>query len=63
MIKLTREIKSELISISESKNLFLEGNIIKVIDAEGDEEFSEYLKKCSEKDIASRKKRLDSNKK
>lgn len=59
MIKLTREIKSELISISESKNLFLEGNIIKVIDAEGDEEFSEYLKKCSEKDIASRKKRLE----
>ena len=59
MIKLTSEIKKELISISESKNLFLEGNIIKVIDSGGDEEFSEYLKKCSEKDIATRKKRLE----
>ena len=59
MIKLSREIRKEFISISEAKNLFLEGNIIKVIDPEGDEEFSEYLKKCSEKDIATRKKRLE----
>jgi hypothetical protein len=59
VIKLTSEIKKELISISETKNLFLEGNIIKVIDSEGDEEFSEYLKKCSDKDIATRKKRLE----
>lgn len=59
MIKFTKEVRDELIAISEAKNLFLEGNIIKVIDPEEDEDFSEYLKKCSEKDIANRKKRLE----
>lgn len=59
MIKLTQDIKKSLIEISETKNLFLEGNIIKLIDSEDDNEFSDYLKKCSEKDIANRKKRLE----
>lgn len=59
MIKLPKEIRNDLIAISESKNLFLEGNIIKVIDSDGDEDFVEYLRKCSEKDIANRKKRLE----
>ena len=63
MIKLTKEIKEELISIAKTKNLFLEGNIIKVIDPEDDKEFSEYLKKCSERDVANRKKRLEITKK
>lgn len=59
MIKLTDEIKKSLIELSETKGVFLEGNIIKLIDPDGDNDFAEYLKKCSEKDIASRKKRLD----
>lgn len=63
MIKLTREVRQDLISIAKNKNLFLEGNIIKVIDPEDDLEFADYLKKCSEKDTANRKKRLEITKK
>jgi Fe2+ transport system protein B len=63
MIKLTSKIKEELISISKTKNLFLEGNIIKVIDPEDDKEFAEYLKKCLERDTSNRRKRLEITKK
>jgi hypothetical protein len=59
MIKLTDEIKKSLIELSETKGVFLEGNIIKLIDPENDNDFAEYLKKCSEKDVASRKRRLE----
>ena len=59
MIKFTPEIKKELITLSETKNLFLEGNIVKVIDSDGDDNFKEYLTKCGERDTANRKKRLD----
>ena len=59
MIKLTDEIKKGLVILSEDKNVFLEGNIIKLIDSDNDDNFSEYLKKCSEKDISNRRKRLE----
>ena len=59
MIKLTPEIQKELITLSETKNLFLEGNIVKVINSDGDDNFKEYLTKCVERDTANRKKRLD----
>ena len=59
MIKLTPEIQKELITLSETKNLFLEGNIVKVINSDGDDDFKEYLKICGERDVANRKKRLD----
>ncbi len=59
MIKLTDDIKKSLIELSETKGVFLEGNIIKLMDPDGDEEFTEYLKKCSEKDTANRRKRLE----
>jgi hypothetical protein len=59
MIKFTPEIHKELITLSETKNLFLEGNIVKVINSDGDADFEEYLKKCGERDVANRKKRLD----
>ena len=59
MIKFTPEIQKELITLSETKNLFLEGNIVKVINSDGDDDFKEYLKTCGERDTANRKKRLD----
>jgi hypothetical protein len=59
MIKFTPEIQKELITLSETKNLFLEGNIVKVINSNGDDNFKEYLTKCVERDTANRKKRLD----
>lgn len=48
----------QLIKLSEEKNIFLEGNIIKVIES-NDENFKNYLKKAKEKDSSTRKKRLE----
>jgi hypothetical protein len=48
----------QLIQLSKEKNIFLEGNIIKVIESD-DEEFKEYLLKSKEKDQTNRKKRLE----
>tara|TARA_B100000035_G_scaffold307644_1_gene311207 strand:- start:2112 stop:2687 length:576 start_codon:yes stop_codon:yes gene_type:complete len=48
----------QLIKLSEEKNIFLEGNIIKVIESD-DENFKNYLKKAKEKDSSTRKKRLE----
>ena len=59
MIKLNKETKKELIELLNSKNIALEGNIVKLLDTEGDVEFEKYLKTCSEKDKDNRKKRLE----
>ena len=63
MIVLDKNTKKELIEIFQTKNIGLEGNIVKLIDPQGDEEFSEYLKQCVEKDGATRRKRLEMTKK
>jgi hypothetical protein len=55
--KNTREL---LLQIQKDKRLSLEGNILKVLEAEeGDVEFATYLYEAVNKDKASRKKRLD----
>ena len=59
MIKLNKETKKELIELLNSKNIGLEGNIVKLFDSEGDVEFEKYLKSCSDKDKDTRKKRLE----
>lgn len=63
MISLDKNTKKKLIEIYQTKNIGLEGNIIKLIDPENDEEFNNYLKQCIEKDSASRRKRLEITKK
>lgn len=63
MIVLDKNTKKELIEIFQTKNIGLEGNIVKLIDPQGDEEFSEYLKQCVDKDSATRRKRLEMTKK
>jgi hypothetical protein len=63
MIKLNKETKLDLIHILNTKNVFLEGNIIKLIDSDGDLEFEDYLKKCAERDVLNRRKRLEITKK
>ena len=62
MITLDKNTKKQLIELLQAKNIGLEGNIVKLIDSEGDDEFSAYLKQCSEKDVASRRKRLEMTK-
>ena len=59
MIKLGKETKKQLIELFQSKNITLEGNIVKLFDSEDDVEFEKYLKICSEKDKDNRKKRLE----
>lgn len=55
-IVLTKEIEEQFIKISEDKQIYLEGNIIKLID--GSEFFQEYLDKALEEDVKKREKRL-----
>ena len=59
MIVLDKDTKKILMETLKTKNIGLEGNITKLIDAQNDEEFKEYLKTCIEKDISSRRKRLE----
>jgi Fe2+ transport system protein B len=58
-MKIDKQTKQKLMELWKTKKIGLEGNIIKIIDAEGDEEFSQYLKEVLEKDTTSRRKRLD----
>lgn len=51
--------KKNLLKVAEEKNVYLEGNILKVIDSDGDEDFSKYLVDAKEKDTETRKKRLE----
>ena len=48
----------QLIKLSEEKNIFLEGNIVKVIETDS-EIFKDYILKAKEKDDTARKKRLE----
>jgi hypothetical protein len=59
MIVLDKDTKKILIETLKTKNIGLEGNITKLIDAQDDEEFKEYLKTCIEKDGLTRRKRLE----
>jgi len=59
MIKFGKDVRKQLMQLAEQKKLFLEGNIIKVVDSEDDSEFATYLQAASEKDKTSRKLRLD----
>jgi len=51
--------RDELIKLSKEKKIFLEGNILKVLKAEKEDKvFNEYLSVCKERDVNSRRKRL-----
>lgn len=58
-MKLNKDTKNKLIELQREKKLTLEGNILKIIDADGDVEFQKYLTEAIEKDKESRRKRLD----
>jgi len=59
MVKIDKNTKSQLIELQRSKNISLEGNILKLIDSSGDPEFEKYIKDSIEKDREGRKKRLE----
>lgn len=62
MIKLSIESKKEILNLAKEKQIYLEGNILKLIDSSDDPEFQSYIKTASEKDIEVRKKRLEMTK-
>jgi len=63
MITFDKKIKSKLLELYETKNITLEGNILKIMESSDDEEFNEYIKACIVKDKDTRKKRLEVTKK
>lgn len=62
MIKFSQETRSQLLKLAKEKEIFLEGNILKVIDTSDDEELQAYIKKSTDKDVEVRKKRLEMTK-
>lgn len=63
MITFDKKIKAKLLELYKTKNITLEGNILKIIESSDDEEFNEYIKTCIVKDKDTRKKRLEVTKK
>jgi len=59
MIKIDKNTKSQLLELFRTKKISLEGNILKVIDSEGDPDFEKYIQEATEKDKEVRRKRLD----
>jgi hypothetical protein len=59
MIVFDSKSKKQLIDLFEKKKIGIEGNILKIIDVEGDEKFAEYIQNSVEKDKENRKKRLE----
>jgi hypothetical protein len=62
MIKLDKNSETDLIKLFESKNIGLEGNILRLLESDSDS-FKDYLKICADKDKDSRRKRLEITKK
>ena len=55
-----KKTRDWLVELSQKKRIYLEGNILKLIEPDpNDEEFSEYIKLAVEKDQDARKRRLD----
>lgn len=63
MISADKNTKRQLIEIKNQKDICLEGNILKLFNANNDKEFEDYLNFCKDKDKESRKKRLEITKK
>lgn len=59
MLQFNSETKKSLIDLFNSRNIALEGNILRVIDITNDEEFSAYIQQCLARDKQVRKKRLE----
>lgn len=59
-MKLPVETRKELIELASDKGIFLEGNILKIIEVDDDdEEFAGYLDSAIDRDVDTRKKRLE----
>lgn len=57
-MKFTQETESSLIELASSRRVYLEGNILKLVETDTPE-FQEYIKEAISKDEDTRKKRLE----
>jgi Icc-related predicted phosphoesterase len=59
-MKVDKKIRDWLLDIQSNNKIFLEGNILKIIESDTkDEEFTKYIEDANNKDKEIRKKRLD----
>lgn len=58
-MKFDNATKKSLLDVQNKNHIFLEGNILKMIDGDGDVEFQEYLNTAISKDKENRRKRLE----
>lgn len=64
MIRFPKDTKKKLIDLHQKSDVLLEGNILKfVVTEDDDNEFKSYLETCITKDKENRKRRLDITKK
>jgi hypothetical protein len=59
MFELKEDMKLTLIKLYKEKGVGLEGNILKMVKFGGNDEFSDYMNGCIERDKDKRRKRLD----
>ena len=62
MLKFDADTRSQLINLYATKKISLEGNILKVINTDGDVEFDKYVNDSIDRDKETRRKRLDMTK-
>jgi Fe2+ transport system protein B len=59
-MKISTETRELLLNLAESKKVYLEGNLIKVLEVDADDaEMQAYLEECKNRDSEARKKRLE----
>ena len=59
MLTPDQDTRKALIKLAAEKNIYLEGNILKVISADGDDDFIKYIADASSRDKEIRRKRLE----
>ena len=58
-INLPKSVCIDLKDLADTKKIFLEGNILKVIESSELDSFSDYIKQATENDVEKRNKRLE----
>jgi hypothetical protein len=62
-IDLDKKSREQILNVRDENKIFLEGNILRLIDFSDDPEFEEYIRQAVENDKENRRKRLEVTKK
>lgn len=58
-MKIGKTAQTAFLKVAEEKDIYIEGNILKILEDEGNESFANYITTASIKDKETRRKRLD----